>query len=471
MNDTTDNLINMTDSALKQCTLVLAAHGSQTEPRAALHTHLLAAHIQALGIFHQVLPSFWKEAPEWYTLPAHCTASTILVVPLLMSEGYFAKTILPRCLEIGTQRAATEPIILTAPPVGIHPSLHQVAERILSDALEQALSKHPALTEKDFTLVVAGHGTTRDKQSEKSILDLVEKLRVKFTSPMVEALFLDQPPALADLQKHVITKGVILLPYFVSSGQHTLTDIPSELGLPTQQHPYNQEYTLPERDQILWYLEPVGTQPQMVQLIVDHALKLIETHQIKTNIWQKRKHITLLCEHLELHIHHTAQGEVELRHIEDQHIDASQLETFHSPLALWSSLRRDSIGADFAHVPTTCDRPRGWRLVLSQDEDIAHALELIFALPHTTDQPPMALHTLVHTLKGQYRTIFTQDEPHITTHIRQRCDQRCLKNRTWTVHENEQTRASPSPRTELDCTTPCAALLTELTHLAQSTES
>lgn len=206
--------------------LVVAAHGSHHDPDAARPAYAHVDRIRERATFAEVRAAFWKEEPAFREVLRTLASDTVYVVPLFMAEGYFVDSVLPRELRV-TEDAAldVEKTVEVTPPVGTHPTMREVIV-------------HRAETMIDGTqigprtgLAVVGHGTERHPRSAASTRNHVERLRELDRFGAVEALFLDEPPRIADLTDHVDTPELVVVPMFVADGMHTKHDIPRAIGL------------------------------------------------------------------------------------------------------------------------------------------------------------------------------------------------------------------------------------------------
>lgn len=237
--------------------LILAAHGSH---QSATSGDSARAHLAALrrsGRFAQVEAVFWKESPSLRDARYLVDAETVVIVPLFMAEGYFSDRVVPRELELDgpVTRRDGQTLHYTA-PVGCDERMidviHQRAGRAVAG--ERPLDA--------LTLLVVGHGTVQNRNSERVLLEHVERLRAAGWFAAVEPAFIDSQPDLAEVAAGV-AGDLVAVPLFVSDGYHTLEDIPAALGLP------RHGWTSPARvgGRSVWYTSAVGGDPVMVEVI------------------------------------------------------------------------------------------------------------------------------------------------------------------------------------------------------------
>jgi len=211
----------MTD--FTQTGLLLLGHGSHFNPDSSAPIHAHAGRVRMADSFLEVRTGFWKEEPAICRSLELFDAEQVVVVPVFMSGGYFTEEIIPRELGIsGTGRHELKgKTAWYTSPVGAHPSL---AEIIVQRAREAGATGGEAL-------VVLGHGTPRNPNSEKNIYLQTERVAgMDFFREVVTA-FLDQEPGLEQVWSLVEAKEIVVVPMFVADGWHVSETIPSDLDL------------------------------------------------------------------------------------------------------------------------------------------------------------------------------------------------------------------------------------------------
>lgn len=242
--------------------LVLIGHGSHRSSLAAQPIYRHADRIRERGVFDEVIPAFWKGEPAPREVLETVQSHIAYVVPVMMSDGYFTRHVIPRELDHKPPRKAATPALVYTDPVGTHPSL--------TDVIVQRASAitAPRAIRDGFGLIVVGHGTERHDQSAASTVQHARHLRETGMFEEVTALFLDEPPFLHDLTEHVDASDLIVVPLFVSLGPHTAEDIPAALGL---QPGTDASPPVAVGTRRIWYTPPVGTHASIVDIILDRA--------------------------------------------------------------------------------------------------------------------------------------------------------------------------------------------------------
>ena len=276
------------DTDFSDATLVLAGHGSTLNADSAAPTFQHADELRRRGVFAQVIECFWKEHPTFAGVLRGATTPRVFVVPLFISEGYFTEQVIPRELgfckngETGfprVQRRGAQTLHYCG-PVGTHPSMTEV---ILARARE-VVAQHPfprAPKPKDITLLIAGHGTERNENSRKAIERQMELIRAQQLYAAVHAVFLEETPRIADGYALTQTRNLVVVPFFISDGMHTIEDIPVLLGEPERIVKQRLAAGQPtwrnptERNgKLVWYSTAVGTDPGIAEVILERVREM-----------------------------------------------------------------------------------------------------------------------------------------------------------------------------------------------------
>ena len=127
------------------------------------------------------------------------------------------------------------------------------------------------------TLVLIGHGSTRNAESSAPVYQHAGELRRRGIFAQVRECFWKQSPGIADVLRGVFTPRVFIVPMFVSEGYFTAEVIPRELGLfLAEQTEYAR--VQPRGQQVFYYCGPVGTHASMTQVILARAREVVERH-------------------------------------------------------------------------------------------------------------------------------------------------------------------------------------------------
>ena len=269
----------MSSDNFKDATLVILGHGTTLNDGSALPVMQHAAELRQRGMFAAVREAFWKQEPQIKTVLAEIKTPRVFVVPLMISEGYFASEVIPRELGFIGQSTINHQLSTHyyTKPVGTHPSMTNV---LLARA-RGVVEKFPFPREpkpKDITLFIAGHGTERSEQSRVAIERQVELIRALNLYADVRAIYMDEDPRIKGCQATASTRHVVVVPFFISDGLHTTEDIPVLLGeperivkerlaagQPTWRNPSEKH------GKLTWYSQAIGSEPMMAEVILERV--------------------------------------------------------------------------------------------------------------------------------------------------------------------------------------------------------
>lgn len=201
--------------------IVLAAHGSRSNPSVQARYDALAARLQVRGVADQVLVAYHAGSPGFDTILDRVTAARIAVVPMLTSDGYFNRVVIPAALRQNAR--ASQPGWRITAPVGTHAAWVTA----FAAQVHGAMTQH-ALAASSVELVVVGHGTTRTSSSQTATATLAAGLSASLGVPAT-AFYLDAEPLLDTVWDGTTREHLIVVP-FLFGGAHLNDDIPERVG-------------------------------------------------------------------------------------------------------------------------------------------------------------------------------------------------------------------------------------------------
>lgn len=259
--------------------LVVLGHGTTQNEDSAAPVYQHAAELRRRKIFAEVREAFWKQEPHVKQVLAGIAAPRAFIVPLFISEGYFANEIIPRELGFAERPTFTaqRTTLHYCKAIGTHDSMTNV---LLARARE-VVAQFPfprAPKPKDLTLFIAGHGTGRSENSRKASERQVALLRAMNLYAEVHAVFMEESPRIADCCQLAQTRNIVVVPYFISDGLHAREDIPVLLGEPKRIVQERMQSGQPtwrnptERNgKLIWYSAAVGSEPHMADVILERV--------------------------------------------------------------------------------------------------------------------------------------------------------------------------------------------------------
>jgi len=249
--------------------LVIAGHGSTLNPDSSAPTLAHASEIRRRGLFAEVACVFWKEKPALHEVMSRVASDEIYVAPNFISEGYFTQEIIPR--EMGLHGAVTRlggRVIKYCEPVGNHPRMTELL-------LRRAAGIAPGIPRDRTSLVIVGHGTTRNENSASAVKGQVEKISALNVYAEVTGAFMEQEPLVADWRTLTSQPNVVVVPFFISDGLHSYRDIPVLIGLDAESGEAASRREVFRRNprhlhgRDLYYAGAIGTDPEFAEVILE----------------------------------------------------------------------------------------------------------------------------------------------------------------------------------------------------------
>lgn len=269
----------MISDQFQDATLIILGHGTTLNEGSALPVFQHATELRKRGFFATVREAFWKQEPMIKAVLVEIKTPRVFVVPLMISEGYFANEVIPRelGLDANYKLQTTDYQLIYTKPVGTHPSMTNVLLARARSVVEQFPFPR-APKPKDITLFIAGHGTERSAQSCVAIEQQAELIRALNLYADVQVVFMDEDPRIQGCQAMAKTKNVVVVPFFISDGLHTTEDIPVLLGeperivkerltagQPTWRNPSEKH------GKLTWYAPAIGGEPLLTEVILERV--------------------------------------------------------------------------------------------------------------------------------------------------------------------------------------------------------
>jgi sirohydrochlorin cobaltochelatase len=267
--------------SFSDATLVVLGHGTVLNENSAAPVFQHAAELRRRKIFAEVREAFWKQEPHIKKVLPEISAPRTFIAPLFVSEGYFSTQIIPEELGFSFPENLKFKIqnaeLFYCHPVGSHDSMTNV---ILSRA-KAVVEKFPfprAPKNPETTLFIAGHGTERNENSRFAIERQADLIRSQKIYADVRAIFMEESPRIGNCYGLAQTKNLVVVPFFISDGLHSVEDIPVLLGeperivkerlaagQPTWRNPTEKN------GKLVWYSPAVGSDPGMADVILERV--------------------------------------------------------------------------------------------------------------------------------------------------------------------------------------------------------
>lgn len=270
-------------------TLIILGHGSTQNKDSAAPVFQHAESIREQGTFAAVKEAFWKQEPKMADVLEQVSTKRVFIVPLFISEGYFTEKVIPEGLGFKQSDSNEWSRVLTSggrtlhltKPVGTHPRITDVVVARARSVVDEF--PFPRKTRPEQTsLFIAGHGTPQNTKSRKSIDRQVELIREMNIYAEVQPCFLEEKPLIADVPKIASSKNIVVVPFFIADGMHTVEDIPMLLGEPEKTVHKRLEADQPtwrnpteKNGKLIWYSTAVGTDPMIGDLVMERVKECV----------------------------------------------------------------------------------------------------------------------------------------------------------------------------------------------------
>ncbi len=227
--------------------LLLCAHGSPGSGEA------LARRAAALGRLvgcAETAGALLYGTPRLEEAIAGLTSARVCVVPLLLSEGTTYAALTDRLQDLGGASRFS-----LCRPLGTHPWL---AAGLLAAAEEEA--KRAGWTERDYALVLVGHGSPRNPASREATQRLARRVERAARMVRVTCAFLEEPPALDEVLAAAPERRIFVAGCFSEQGRHAREDVPALIAASGRE---------------ARYLGPIGAADWTDSLILDSAARAL----------------------------------------------------------------------------------------------------------------------------------------------------------------------------------------------------
>jgi sirohydrochlorin cobaltochelatase len=267
-----------TKSHWPESALLLAGHGSASNPDGAIPLLRHADHLRRRGLFAAVETGFLRQEPEVAVTLESLNARRVFIVPVFASKGHIVDTVMAQALGLTgsvteRQRQGYDQTLCYCEPVGTHPDI----TRLIGAQVRSVRDDH-SLAPDNTDVVLVGHGTHRNPNSAKRTQEVAATLAASGIAASVTPVFLEQEPNVDDWQKAVGADNVIVVPFLIAGGYHGSEDLPGRVGLDAADPALKAlslnvgaagPYDVSGRK--IWYCSPVGNDPGIPDIIVSRV--------------------------------------------------------------------------------------------------------------------------------------------------------------------------------------------------------
>ncbi len=402
------------------------------------------------------------------------------MVPFFISSGYFTEHVVPRemGLKKGLNRKEGRRIFYTE-PVGTHPAMTQVLLHRAESAIEGPcrLARNEARMEpSDVSLFIVGHGTTENENSAAAIHAQVEAIQNLGHFAEVQPAFMEEDPSHKTILVRAAKEKIVVVPFFISDGLHSREDIPCDIGFVKRGESWENPVRF--RGKTLWYTRAVGSDPRMVDVILERVREMQNSelrtrnealmhaaHRAIQEEAAKRKNLLLG----ELWIAVDSTGRFSIRHESDRARSAGELKILQTAKDADEVARLDESGR-FRPLKSAATLKQGWIMAGLDGTALAETLEILYpaAVVHWHQQKTGTLRVrsyreTAERQTGIYEVTKTLSDRQVEAAEKRCCvDRRCLKKIVWTIDGHlplpNARRLTPDA---MPCPEPCSLFMSE----------
>ena len=188
--------------------ILLVAHGTRVS---SCIDDILAHHAQKLqetGRFADVAFGTHQGDANIPDALAALGGDRVLVVPVILSKGYFYKKVIPAYLHSGV--GGRDIILLDS--IGNTEAMHDVVTSMIATT-----ATNHKLADDGFDILVVAHGGKKSTTAGDQAYAIADVLAARHPSAQVSTCFIEQPPLIEDILKSAQHRPTIALNYFIGS--------------------------------------------------------------------------------------------------------------------------------------------------------------------------------------------------------------------------------------------------------------
>jgi sirohydrochlorin ferrochelatase len=204
-------------------TVILAAHGAGDSSEANRGLLALADTLRARRPDVRFGCAFWRGTPSFVEVARSLRGQGPLVVPIMASNGYYARRRLPEEWAKGDPSRS----FVIAPPIGTLPAFPHVLANKVGEAVTDMTGRG-----LNPVVLLVGHGTTRVRSSGDVARSVRDELALAFPQIEILTAFLDESPSVVDVARSLRGVPVVAAPLLIGGGPHVNVDIARALTEP-----------------------------------------------------------------------------------------------------------------------------------------------------------------------------------------------------------------------------------------------
>ena len=241
--------------------LLLVSHGVRgpSAPASARAHRKLAEQLQALGRFNQIRWGYLACEPYLKDVVSDLQSKTVMVLPMLMSDGHFSKNVIPEILRahgVASLRDNSQQMI-QCQPLGLSTKMTDVMfAHVLAHCRQHGLAAG------DVSLVVIGHGSSKGDASRLAMSMHVSEMKRSEAFKSVHEAYLEEAPDLPGVLRG-ISGDVLVMGYFANYGVHATEDVAR---------------LIQQSESSAHYLGPVGALAAISEVVMDCVERATSPH-------------------------------------------------------------------------------------------------------------------------------------------------------------------------------------------------
>lgn len=245
-------------------TLLLAAHGSSRYEGNNPILRLTKT-LREKKIYDEVLCGFLRQQPFLRNVLSQIQTRDLGVIPMFSGFGYITDTLIPKALD----QISNKVNVQIYDPIGVHGEIPKLMARRATSVMEQH-SLNPDIV----TVLIVAHGHTKNSQNADQTRVLAVDLKKIMNGIETSFAFIEEKPLISDWPQTITTEHLIVIPYLIGGGIHTVNDIPIMLGLKPRDYD-NTQVTGPlsAYGKTIWYCRAFGFEESLSDIIINITSK------------------------------------------------------------------------------------------------------------------------------------------------------------------------------------------------------
>ncbi|MFT5445572.1 MAG: sirohydrochlorin ferrochelatase [Gammaproteobacteria bacterium] len=207
----------------KGADLVLVSHGVRgPSAPASMRAHgELVALLEATGRFNRIRWGYLTCEPHLKDVVAEVESATVMILPMLMSDGHFSKKVIPEILRLDGAVSLRDngQQVIQCRPLGLSAKMTS----LMSEYALTHCRQHGSVA-GNTSVVVIGHGSPNDDASRLAMSMHVAQMRRNKEFKDVHEAYLEEAPGLPDVLRGVSGQALVI-GYFANHGLHATEDV------------------------------------------------------------------------------------------------------------------------------------------------------------------------------------------------------------------------------------------------------